>query len=301
MEELRIKCPSCGIILDVRNSKNEAVKRIVCPNCKKQLAVTFRDERQPAQFVDIKMIQLADGSTKTIVRALTDEHIIKVNGERLAKDDEVVLAIGDSLEIDDKTGVFTKDGTISYSQTPLSTQKPQQELPPTPTERPRRQWPIYAALTVILFIAFAVWQLSPRQVDTQETTPSEISDTVAEITPVKEVSKKREVRPKQEKQEQPVKQVETREGAKPRLADLSDYALERAALSGDAEAQYLLGKRWVSRSDSINVVKGIKYLKLAAQNGSQEARSALRSVFSNLQHAAVNGNSTAGNILREQR
>jgi len=263
--------------------------------------VTFRDERQPAQFVDIKMIQLADGSTKTIVRALTDEHIIKVNGERLAKDDEVVLAIGDSLEIDDKTGVFTKDGTISYSQAPLSTPKPKPELPPTPTEKPRKQWPIYAALTVILFIAFAVWQLSPRQVDTQETTPSEISDTVAEITPVKEVSKKREVRPKQEKQEQPVKQVEIREGAKPRLADLNDYELERAALSGDAEAQYLLGKRWVSRSDSINVVKGIKYLKLAAQNGSQEARSALRSVFSNLQHAAVNGNSTAGNILREQR
>lgn len=45
MEELRIKCPSCSIILDVRNSKNEAVKQIVCPNCKKNLAITFREEQ----------------------------------------------------------------------------------------------------------------------------------------------------------------------------------------------------------------------------------------------------------------
>ena len=43
MEELRIKCPSCGAILDVRNSKDEDVKRIVCPNCHKHLAVTFRE------------------------------------------------------------------------------------------------------------------------------------------------------------------------------------------------------------------------------------------------------------------
>lgn len=44
MEELRIKCPSCGLILEVRNSKDEAVKRIICPKCKKHLAITFREE-----------------------------------------------------------------------------------------------------------------------------------------------------------------------------------------------------------------------------------------------------------------
>ncbi len=47
MEELRIKCPSCGIILDVRNSKNEDVKRIVCPGCKKHLAITFHETQVP--------------------------------------------------------------------------------------------------------------------------------------------------------------------------------------------------------------------------------------------------------------
>lgn len=44
MEELRIKCPACGVILDVRNSKNEAVKRIVCPSCKTTLDIAFHEE-----------------------------------------------------------------------------------------------------------------------------------------------------------------------------------------------------------------------------------------------------------------
>ena len=47
METLRIKCPSCGIVLEVRNSKNEKVKKITCPNCQKQLAITFGDMAAP--------------------------------------------------------------------------------------------------------------------------------------------------------------------------------------------------------------------------------------------------------------
>lgn len=46
MEELRIQCPSCGIVLDVRNSKNEDVKRITCPHCRKHLAITFHEPSQ---------------------------------------------------------------------------------------------------------------------------------------------------------------------------------------------------------------------------------------------------------------
>ena len=44
METLRIKCPSCGVILEVKNSKQETVKKISCPNCHKRLAVTFGTE-----------------------------------------------------------------------------------------------------------------------------------------------------------------------------------------------------------------------------------------------------------------
>ena len=134
MEELRIKCPSCGIILAVRNSKNEAVKRITCPNCKKQLAVTFHEEPKPAQYVEIKMVQLADGSQKTIVRALTDDHIIKVNGERLLKDDEVVLGPDDQLEIDGSHNLVPKRSRCLHR---LQQQSPNQFRPPYPNQNLR--------------------------------------------------------------------------------------------------------------------------------------------------------------------
>lgn len=44
METKRIKCPSCGAILDVRNTKNESVKLIKCPKCKATLSVKFKKQ-----------------------------------------------------------------------------------------------------------------------------------------------------------------------------------------------------------------------------------------------------------------
>ena len=41
MQVKRIKCPKCGIVLDVKNSKAEEEKRIVCPKCKVGLKVRF--------------------------------------------------------------------------------------------------------------------------------------------------------------------------------------------------------------------------------------------------------------------
>ena len=51
METKRIKCPSCGVLLDVRNSQNEAVKMITCPQCKAQLRVMFARNNGETQFV----------------------------------------------------------------------------------------------------------------------------------------------------------------------------------------------------------------------------------------------------------
>ncbi len=45
MQVKRIKCPSCGVVLDVRNSKNESVKQISCPKCKVGLEVIFLPEQ----------------------------------------------------------------------------------------------------------------------------------------------------------------------------------------------------------------------------------------------------------------
>lgn len=52
METKRIQCPSCGIILDVRNSKNEAIKIITCPQCKSTLRVKFHGNQIPTEPLD---------------------------------------------------------------------------------------------------------------------------------------------------------------------------------------------------------------------------------------------------------
>ena len=107
-------------------------------------------------------------------------------------------------------------------------------------------------------------------------------------------------KPKKEAKKEDAKAAE-QQPAKPAIASMSEYDLERMAMKGDAEAQCQLGKRWVNKGDSTNVVKGIKYLKQAAHNGSSEATTALRKVYATLQQSAAHGSTTASNILREQR
>lgn len=316
MEELRIKCPSCGIVLEVRNSKNEAVKQITCPNCKKHLAVTFREEPKPAQYVEIKMVQLADGSQKTIIRALTDDHEVCVNGERLLKDDEVVLAPGDSLEIDGKPQ-FMPTAEKEPTPAPAPTLTPAPEAPvepkyvepktvePKPTEPTpgtlapnRNNWYLSVALITIIVAAFILWQkFSESKLENIAQNPT--VDTIA--APLHPVKKNEAAKPKKELKKDESKSKDQYQTAKQSLAGMSEYDLEKLAVKGDAEAQCLLGKRWVNKGDSINVVKGIKYLKQAAHNGSSEATTALRKVYATLQQSAANGSTTAGNILREQR
>ena len=318
MEELRIKCPSCGIILDVINSKNEAVKRIVCPNCKKQLAVTFRDEPQAMEYVSIKMVQLADGSSKCLVRAMTDDHVIKVNGQQLLKDDEVVLAIGDELQIDDTVGIFGKEGHFAFQKPakksePIQKSEPkteqeQQSIPKSATKpapvvesqspvKSRSSWFMAIALISAFLFVFVVWMLWPFGEEKHSNIKNNTIDTVIAQKPVKPVTK-----PTVDKQDQVTRKQETSKGQpQSSMSEANDYELERLAISGDATAQYLLGRRWVNRRDSVNVVKGINYLRLAAQNGSSEARSTLRTVYAALEQSAAKGSSTAANILKEQR
>ena len=310
MEELRIKCPSCGIILDVRNSKNEAVKRITCPNCKKQLDVTFHESPKPFQFVEMKMVQLADGSTKTIIRVLTEEHVVKVNGELLQKDDEVVLGPDDKLEIDGKSQ-FNPESRKATSSSSMPKPKIGTEHTPEPThqsptppfqESKRHNWLLHIAIIAVIVLAFVLWQ-NNRSSKTEVIPHKPSADSI--IAPQLSETKKQkadESKPKKDVKADKVNETKSVESSdKAIINHLSDYELEQQAMKGNAEAQCVLGKRWVNRHDSLNVVKGIKYLKLAARNGSSEAQTALRKVYAALQQSANNGSTMAGNILREQR
>ena len=47
MQVKRIQCPQCGVVLDVKNSKDETVKQITCPSCKAMLQVKFPAQQEP--------------------------------------------------------------------------------------------------------------------------------------------------------------------------------------------------------------------------------------------------------------
>lgn len=49
MQTKRIKCPTCGVVLDVKNSKNEETKQITCPQCKSILQVKFAPQAEPIE------------------------------------------------------------------------------------------------------------------------------------------------------------------------------------------------------------------------------------------------------------
>ena len=49
MQTKRILCPKCGVVLDVKNSKNEEVKQITCPKCGCDLQVKFDPQQEPIE------------------------------------------------------------------------------------------------------------------------------------------------------------------------------------------------------------------------------------------------------------
>lgn len=70
MQTKRIKCPKCGVVLDVKNSKNEEVKQIICPSCKTVLQVKFQPQQEPMEaktFYAPPKQPVADNGTTQLV------------------------------------------------------------------------------------------------------------------------------------------------------------------------------------------------------------------------------------------
>lgn len=314
LEQLRIQCPSCGIVLDVRNSKHEAIKRITCPNCHKQLAVDFQEEEKPeiplkpleslyygemridlqegtnqmplpaCEALEIKVVRLKDGNSKCLVHALNDEPAVLVNGEALGKEDEVALAIGDEIKIGETILTYGYQGKVLPPQTP-----PLRD-PKIPKPKPKRWLYVVIALAAMVVCLFTIKHFWPQEVenplvvvpDTPIVKHIEISDRPVNPPTYKDGDKRKT-------DWKIVKEVD--------YTMLSQYDLVQLANKNDARAQYELGKRYVKGEGSNSVVLGINYLKEASRNGSSDAQSTLINVINRLQRKADNGDSIAYQIL----
>jgi len=322
METLRIKCPSCGIVLEVRNSKNEKVKKITCPNCQKQLAITFGDMATPvgslyegstryqlneggnaipgipSGLVELRVVRLKDGTPKHILRALTGEQKVSVNGQSLMQDDEVVLQRGDDLRIEAKSFSFDKpvearpQPSITKPQEVKPEPKPLQKSEPKPEPKPKKTW-LFSLLAIIagILLFLFLWPVNKT-----EQPKEEAIDSIIEISTkvIKEKEKEKDL--KQADKQETKKDVQPQK-ANVDLTSMDLYSLELMANKNDVSAQYELGRRLVHASGSKNIVMGINWLHKASLNGSSQARQLKNKAVRSLQTKAAHGDSVADYIL----
>ena len=321
METLRIKCPSCGIVLEVRNSKNEKVKKITCPNCQKQLAITFGDMAAPvgslyegttryqlneganaipgipSGLVELRVVCLKDGTPKHILRALTGEQKVSVNGQCLMQDDEVVLQRGDDLRIEAKSFSFDKPGELKPQpsiakpqQEVKSESKPLQKPEPKPESKLKKTW-LFSLLAIVagILLVLFLWPVNKAEQPKEEPI-----DSIVEIST--KVIKEKEKDQRQPARQEPKKDVQPEKKTSD-LTSMDLYSLELLANKNDVSAQYELGQRLVRSSGSKNVVLGINWLHKASLNGSSQARQLKNKAVRSLQTKAAQGDSIAYYIL----
>ena len=327
IEQLRIQCPVCGTFLEVKNSKNEAVKRITCPKCKKQLSVDFQ-EKQPVtpkpleamyygalriemqegnnqialpgcESIEMKVVRLNDGNSKCIVKSKSPRHQLMINGIALNYDDQVSLSIGDELITGSTVLTYGVPGHVGTS-THNNTQPPaDNELDKVDEDSAHAKingkW-LIALFAVALFLLCG-WLLAGKfhkddmilsePAVTQDSVEEPHKEVVAPVQPVGDNKKSQIERTKVSGN--PIKE--------PANEPLSDYQLEINAQKGDVNAQYELGYRLIHKSGRNNVLTGLNYLKLAAQNGSQKAVSVYNKAISSLKQKVEAGDEVANDIL----
>jgi len=319
LELLRIKCPSCGIILDVRNSKHEAVKRIVCPHCQKQLAIDFQEEEKPVappkplgtlfygemrialhegvneipladcKYVEIRVVRLTDGNSKCMVHPTDEVHDVMVNGQKMQADDQVTLAKGDQLQIGNITLVYDKPGKMVATPKRHAIQESHASK-----ERPF-SW-LYAALAcaVLAIVVIVLWPSVKsnygKSNQTQVTADTILQKSEPQDSPTIRINER-------EKPKKAVKKTEKGSETQTNYSRMNDYTLEQLAAKGVVEAQYELGNRLTHQSGSNNVIRGINYLHIAAKNGSSKARIVLDKAITSLRQRAEKGDSIAYHIL----
>lgn len=322
IEKLYIKCPSCGVILDVKNSHHEAVKRISCPNCKKQLDVDFREKpTEPAitsvalphlyynqmaitlqeginripipdcEHLELKLVLLQDGSCKCIVSPLSAEHPVWINGEQMELEDKTVLSVGDEIRIGDTSLVYEKATKDTVPDEPTI---------PAPPKRKARLinygWLMGGAtLAIAIILALVLWPKGDQEPVTEpilavdpNVEPPIIKGDEGETEGTDGDKKDPPINPPGDKI---IKEI-------PSVKDMNLLELELAANNdNNIEAQYELGRRKINSADSASIVLGINYLKKAISNGSAAAQQELERTRQKLQQGAANGNTAYQYIL----
>jgi Zn ribbon nucleic-acid-binding protein len=84
MQTKTVKCPSCEVVLEVKNSKNEEVKIINCPQCGTALRVRFPKQTNEAMDAETHIAGVNRGSETIIanVKNASGKAVIVCEGKR---------------------------------------------------------------------------------------------------------------------------------------------------------------------------------------------------------------------------
>ena len=84
MQTKTVKCPSCEVVLEVKNSKNEEVKIINCPQCGTALRVRFPKQTNEAMDAETHIAGVGRGSETIIanVKNTSGKAVIVCEGKQ---------------------------------------------------------------------------------------------------------------------------------------------------------------------------------------------------------------------------
>lgn len=296
LAQLHIKCPSCGVILEVRNPHDEAVKHIVCPQCRKKMSVNFQEqlpkvESQPieplyygltkidlhegvnhipvpgCEQMEINVVRISDGSCKCIISALSFENAVFLNGMELGKNDKFVLSVGDVIKIAGSEFVYGQQTAL-----PLATPQDESSTKPKKSERDpkgkNKIRPLVIVSAVAVIVAFCLFVLLSKEkspVTDNDDTTDDTSPEIVETVP-KDTINPQEIHPPQP---DVIKTTVVNTKPSARQEDEGTYGLEQRSMKGDVSAMYEL-----ALSQEKHAI-GVNYLKKAAEAGNMEAQELL--------------------------
>ena len=134
-QTINIKCPGCGVVLRVTNSKDEAEKRIACPKLLQSCYLLFEGKEyelsigsntvgrsastsiadvqietddlfMSREHAVINVRRLPNGGLKIDISNFKNKNTTKVNDYRLESDDAIVLHDGDTVEMGSTSMTF---------------------------------------------------------------------------------------------------------------------------------------------------------------------------------------------------
>ena len=102
-----VKCPSCGVVLEVRNSQKEEVKIIKCPQCGKSLRVRF--QQQAEETID----------AETFIPRHSEENDTELAGKCCTACKVFIICEGRRYELQEGNNIVGRKSKISTADVQL--------------------------------------------------------------------------------------------------------------------------------------------------------------------------------------